>query len=81
MKIRLHRGTLGDAMKTAEEIDSTIDAIKGYFERRQVLGYNSASKVTVETYSNFPDDRIGWDKTFLVRIDGAIAAMTDEMVV
>jgi hypothetical protein len=77
MKIRQHRGSLVEAMKTLEHIEPTIAAIRNYFTRSEVLGYTPSCVVEVVLFDARVDTRIGWAATYLVLIDGKPAAMTD----
>lgn len=76
MNIRLHRGGLDESMQTAEKIEPTLEAIRDYFTRRQVFGYDELSRIVVEEYSNRPDGRIGWPCTYLVLLNDKPVAMT-----
>ena len=69
---RPHRGSLKEAMEGVREVSSVKDIVYGlglqyceYLSERYVI-----SDVLVELYDERPDDRIGWDKTYIVRIDG-----------
>lgn len=79
MKIRMHRGGLEAAMCTAEVIEPTLEAIQQYLMRN---GYSEVHQknISVEKYSERPDQRIGWDRTCLVLVNGYPAAMTDQLV-
>lgn len=75
MKIRAHRGSLAEAMTTAQDIEPTLNAVRAFLaehgERDAATG-----RVEVTKYGPGIDSRIGWD-THAVMIDGSIAAFTD----
>lgn len=68
MKIRHHRGTLADSMKTRVTIDPDEASI------RQFLGLSPDQQVVVKPYGF--DDRVNED-THLVVVDGYPHAMVD----
>ena len=76
MKIRFHRGTLEEAMKTVVEIPATRKAVADRLT--QDLGRPVLPKdLVISNYCR--DDRIGWD-THLVSWKGQAVAFTDSPV-
>lgn len=61
MRIREHRELLEDSMKTMQECEPTLEAIA------KIVGV-PVKQLTVDPYANFADDRIGWDRTYLIMI-------------
>ncbi|BDD79792.1 hypothetical protein [Burkholderia phage FLC9] len=80
MRIRCHRGGLGESMATMKTIQPTEAAIRKYFVEQELFGYNESSLINVVKYGSGPDTRIGWDETYLVMLDGHPAAMTDSQI-
>lgn len=76
MKIRMHRGGLEESMQTLEEIENTIAAVHAYV-CRHITGWAPEGPVVVVRYDDAPDERIGWNATWLVRADGSPIAFTD----
>lgn len=70
MKFRHHRGGLKESMKTLvtlEDRNALVQHLREYFkEWFDVV----PDKVKLERYGDGPDTRIGWDKVFIVTIDG-----------
>lgn len=62
MKIRMHRGALDESLKTLEEIEPTKDSIEAYISKHDSF-YGG---VAVDLYAEYRDDRVGWDKTYIV---------------
>lgn len=87
MKIRAHRGSIEEAMETCQEIEPTIQAVIDYMQEDVIplahaltVGQYEKRSITVSVvdYFDLPDDRIGWQKTFLVLLDGQAYGFTDE---
>lgn len=78
MKIRLHRGTFADSIETMEEIEPTFEAIRGYFTKRRLLGYQPNDTVQLALYSSEPVR--GWKAEYAVLVNGSIVGFTDESV-
>lgn len=78
MKIRQHRGSLRDAMETCVDIEPSLDALKAYIERvYEAMYFEPWHSIDVFLYANFLDERIGWPKTFMVKVNGYPFAYTD----
>jgi len=83
-KFRYHRGSLCEAMKTECEVadmDELLEVLnaspmvaRGYMPR--ILRY----EVLVKPYHMKPDDRIDWDETWIVTVDGSVWGFTDGAV-
>jgi hypothetical protein len=65
MKVRKHRGSIEEAMLTAEEISATLPALAEYFGLEMHL------------YAGFADERIGWEATYIVMFNGYPVGFTD----
>lgn len=64
---RFHRGSLSEAMKTCVEVNSLEDICKEII-KADIIGICHDS-IFIEPYSNGrPDERIGWDATFMVKV-------------
>ena len=77
MKVREHRGGFAASMRTAVEIDPTIEAVAAYFsERRGTLIHHSRIEVT--DFGHGVDARNGWN-THLVSFvdDSGVLGITD----
>lgn len=61
MRVRFHRGMLDEAMKTLFEPKDWEDLCK-HFEEREIDTQN----IECEPYCEYPDKRIGWDKTWII---------------
>ena len=75
MKYRPLIGGLSESMKECVILEPTIAALQSHLGR---------DEVTVESYWDKPDDRIGWERTFIVLVlwhDGQRIPMgyTDQM--
>lgn len=77
MRIRQHRELLEDSMKTVEEIQPTISAIRKYFKKNSLMQDTYNGKIVVKHYGF--DERINWD-THIITIDGNAIGFTDELV-
>lgn len=77
MKIRRQRGSLAESMETLAEIEPTLACVRQYLKAGKVFGYVSSSPVKVVLYTDRPDSRIGWDKTYIVLVDDLPYAFTD----
>lgn len=78
MKIRLHRGSFEDSMKTMEEIEPTLEAIHAFLTKSRVLGYTPNDEIAVRVYSKEPAR--GWKAEYVVTLDGSAVAFTDEPI-
>lgn len=67
-------------METSESIEPTPAAILDYASRKSSVPVEEDSKVEVELYHAQPDKRIGWDKTYVVHIDGMLIGFCDSVV-
>lgn len=68
MKIRKHMGGLSDSMKTAKEIDNTLESVRQYAKSQNIGMKFSESELDsfdVEPYGS-SDNRIGWNETFVI---------------
>ena len=63
MKVRFHRGNLADSMATVFEPKSYSEFL-GHIKAR--YGNIDLKAIACELYSDAPDTRIGWDKTFII---------------
>ena len=63
MKVRFHRGGLADAMKTYFEPKNWRDFCKHCKQESKDIILKS---ITCTLYDNNPDERIGWDKTYIL---------------
>ena len=77
MKVREHRGGFAASMRTAVEIEPTIEAVAAYFsERRGTLIHHSRIEVT--DYGHGVDARDGWNTHLVSFVDGTgVLGMTD----
>ena len=73
MKIREHRGTLEDSLKTVAEIEPTLEAIAAHINKTDGSAI-SPDMITVEEYGY--DPRVLW-ATHLVSVNGRAWGMTD----
>jgi len=64
MLYRPHRGSLESAMEGIAELDNTIAALVSHLRSTEPNIHHKT--VEVGLYSDRPDDRIGWEKTFVV---------------
>lgn len=76
MFVRMHRGSLDEAMKTQRLIEPTHEALRQYLvSQAPNLPFTDAEldSVCVELYYDKKDERIvGWDQTYIVRMqDGS----------
>ncbi len=88
MFVRMHRGSLDEAMKTQRLIAPTNEALREYLVSQSPnLPFTDAEldSVIVQLYMDRKDDRIvGWDQTYVVRMqDGQtgnymVVAMTNK---
>jgi len=72
IKYRDHRGGLDESMQTLKEFES-IEDLKKYVIERSIKEGNplrfvhmESSHIEIKEYSDGPDKRIGWDKTYIV---------------
>lgn len=78
MKIRAHRGSLAEAMKTAREIDPSAEAVSEFLREHVSLAFEvSPELITVEKYGSGVDERTGWDTHSVSLADAGIFAWTD----
>lgn len=75
-KIRQHRGSLEESMKTAEEVCS-LDQLQAVVEReldycKDDLNQTGSwpPRIFFSHYTDSQDSRIGWDKTDLIVVEG-----------
>lgn len=64
MKVRFHRGTLADSMATVFEpknykefLDKCSETFGNFIDKKSIV---------CELYSDIPDNRIGWKKTYII---------------
>lgn len=69
MKIREHRGGLRESMETVKECAPTIAAVTELVVK-STGGTAIPSDVAVRLYDKRPDERIGWDQTYIVMVNG-----------
>lgn len=71
VQFREHKGSLSDSMKTLKTFN-TLDELRLHvMEIMRTYGASiSASSIVIEPYSDQPDDRIGWQRTFVVNVVG-----------
>jgi hypothetical protein len=86
MRFREHRGGLRQAMETLAFVQDRAELVKLLNERYDYLwGFprQYAPQLTVETiviapYVDEPDERIGWEKTYIVSLPGyGVLGFTD----
>lgn len=65
MRYRPHRGTLADAMAECVELPSTMEALRAHIAG-QNYGWLDPDTIEVQPYSDRPDYRIGWERTYIV---------------
>lgn len=70
IKIRSHRGTLSESMKTVEGIEPTLAAVREYLSLHEY----GLGEIRVNPVGH--DTRNGWD-THVVTMDGCAVAFTD----
>ena len=79
MKIREHRGSLAESLKTTEEIEPTLGALTDFIAIK-LDGWSvevNRKLIKVEKYGRGIDDRCGWD-THIVTLEGfGVFGMTD----
>ncbi|MNQ03230.1 hypothetical protein D3C85_159280 [compost metagenome] len=78
MLFRLHRGGLAESMATVVELDATVGALMQHLcmSNEPWLGEGKVDLLRMK--STGPDERIGWDDTWLVRIEGfGVVGMTN----
>jgi hypothetical protein len=74
MKVRCHRGSLDEAMKTLATIDRTREALRAYLGEHSGICFPPGFTLDVKRYCF--DERTGWD-TYIVIADGFPVAWTD----
>lgn len=82
MHYRPQRGALATAMRECVEMPATLAALRDHLRKDEE--WFDPDSATVTLYSDRPDDRIGWTKTYLVTVtwrDGTLTpcGYTDEM--
>lgn len=73
ISIRMHRGGFAESVETMRTIDATAYSIQNYLLDYGVI----VDAAQIELYDDYPDPRINWDSTYLVRCDGRIVAFVD----
>lgn len=73
MKFREQRGSLNDSMRTCVELKDHAALVEHC--RKLLEAWPTAPQVTnntlwVEKYTDLPDERIGWGKTYIVGVYG-----------
>jgi uncharacterized short protein YbdD (DUF466 family) len=66
-KYRQHRGSLEDSIKTMVEIKDWDDLLRHLQSTH--MGVIPPNRVQIELYDERPDYRIGWYRTYMVKID------------
>ena len=61
MKIRMHRGSLDDSIKTEEIIDPTRKAVASYVEKHLCIGSVDERDIDILPYGT--DNRIRWERS------------------
>lgn len=79
MKVRMHRGGLAESMETAQEIPASKAALMAYLKSHLRFYYEEIPDewISVIPYHSEPDNRIGWQSTYLVIMKGSAVAFTD----
>lgn len=78
MKFREHRGQLAESMKTLIELPDKRALINHARLALEPYGFD-VTEIVVHLYLDKPDERIGWDKTWLITIPGyGVFGFTDE---
>jgi hypothetical protein len=83
MRLREHRGSLDDSMATMVTIASTIEALTAQINTvlAPYVFVAQPEQVQVKEFSSHRDERIGWEKTFVVTVDGyGVFGFCDEPV-
>jgi len=80
MKFRQHRGGLDESMSTLIEIHSKEELIIHCKKAFPYLCNIDEDHLSIKKYCDKPDERIGWDKTFIVILqDQGPLGFTDSM--
>lgn len=81
MRFREQRGGLDESMQTCVVLKDKAALVRHcqkLFDRYPVPLPSVSEHLRIELYMDRPDTRIGWDKTYLVTIDGyGVMGMTD----
>lgn len=64
MKYRPHRRLLSESMAECVTLEPTLEALKEHLSSESE--WFDPETIEVKEYVNRPDERIGWDRTFLV---------------
>lgn len=78
VQFREHRGSLADSVKTLQTFHTRDELVR--YAASAVRPYNpyvELDDVTIEPYSDQPDERIGWSRTFVVKVAGGVFGFTD----
>ena len=62
IRIRMHRGGLEESMKTMFKCDG-VESVVHYL----IMNNIDVNSCTVEMYDRNGDDRIGWDKVYIIQ--------------
>ena len=72
MKIRQHKGSLDDSMKTLVELDGSLEALNHYVQQTCGLPLKS-----IALYDAEPDTRINFEKTFIGTTESGVFGFAD----
>lgn len=70
MMYRPQRGSLLESMEDAAVLAPTKEALAEYLHAK-------IEDVDVKLYTDFPDDRIGWERTYVVLVKGVAWGFTN----
>lgn len=78
IRIRRHAALLIDSMETTKKIPATTKAVMDYLSNDYFVYYTLRDKyeLKVTKYCG-PDDRIDWDETYVITINGNVVGFTD----
>ena len=81
MKLREHRGSLAESMETLVELENRDALVRYYQERHALDGLEfGPADIKVELYIDRLDARTGWEKTYIVIIEGyGVVGFTDAL--
>lgn len=79
MLFREHKGSLEDSMKTVFSFDSK-ESLFAHCKSICIREGLNTDDFTVKLYQDFPDERIGWDKTYIVTTKEGVLGFTDGTV-
>lgn len=79
-RFREHRGGLSEAMETLKTFETQEQLVAHIRTLLSPYGfYFPAEAVEVKPYADWPDTRIGWDKTLIVTVEGyGVIGFTDQ---